>query len=145
MQKMSSKLKDKEARILQLLEKLASESDKGTPIIVEGRNDVDALRKLTIRGAIIAAKASGRSLLDVLRAVRKRGTKRVILLMDFDRRGKEWTKRLARNLETMRIKANLLFWNELLNLVGHDLKDIEGLPTYMETLRKKCGDQSSKV
>ena len=142
---MSSKLKDIKEKILQLLERLTSESDKGTPIIVEGQNDVEALRKLAIKGDVIAAKASGRSLLDVLREVRKRGIREVVLLMDFDRRGKEWTKRLAQNLERMRIKANLLFWNELLNLVGHDLKDIEGLPTYMETLRKKCGDQSSKV
>ena len=142
---MSSKLKDVKEKILQLLEKLASESEKGTTIIVEGRHDIAALRKLTIKGGIIAAKASGRSLLDVLREVRKRGTKEVILLMDFDRRGKEWTKRLTQNLERMRVKPNLFFWNELLSIVGHDLKDIEGLPTYMETLRKKCGDQSSKV
>ncbi|MFQ5758516.1 MAG: toprim domain-containing protein [Candidatus Bathyarchaeia archaeon] len=142
---MSDRLKRRVEKITELLERLVEKSANGVPIIVEGRNDVDALRRLTIKGDIIAAKTSGRSLLDVLREVRERGAQEVILLMDFDRRGKEWTRRLAQHLEKMRVKANLPFWNELRNLVGHDLKDIEGLPTYMETLRKKCGDQSSKV
>lgn len=142
---MSDRLKRRVEKITELLERLAEKSASGVPIIVEGRNDIDALRKFTIKGDAISAKTSGRSFLDVLREVRTRGTREVILLMDFDRRGKEWTRRLAQNLEKMRVKANLLFWNELLNLVGHDLKDIEGLPTYMETLRKKCGDRSSKV
>ena len=142
---MSDNLKRRVERITELLERLAEKSANGVPIIVEGRNDIDALRKLTIKGDVITAKTSGRSFLDVLREVGNRGTQEVVLLMDFDRRGKEWTRRLAQNLEKMRVKANPFFWNELLNLVGHDLKDIEGLPTYMETLRKKCGDQSSKV
>ncbi len=142
---MSDNLKRRVEKITELLERLAEKSAKGTPMIVEGRNDIDALRKLTIKGDTITAKTSGRSFLDVLREIRKRDTQEVILLMDFDRRGKKWTRRLAQNLEKMRVKANLFFWNELLNLVGHDLKDIEGLPTYMETLRKKCGDQGSKV
>ena len=142
---MSDSLKRRVEKITELLDRLAEKSASGIPIIVEGRNDIDALRKLTVKGEVIAAKTSGRSFLDVLREVRERGTQEVILLMDFDRRGKEWTRRLAQHLEKMRVKANSLFWNELLNLVGHDLKDIEGLPTYMETLRRKCGDQSSKV
>ena len=142
---MSDSLKRRVEKIKELLERLAEKSASGIPIIVEGRNDIDALRELTIKGDVIAAKTSGRSFLDVLREIRKRGTQEVILLMDFDRRGKEGTKRLAQHLEKMRVKANLLFWNELLNLVGHDLKDIEGLPTYIETLRRKCGDQGSKV
>jgi len=142
---MSSKLKDVKERITAAPGKTCIGVRKGNHNHREGRNDIAALRKLTIKGDIIAAKASGRSLLDVLREVRKRGTKEVILLMDFDRRRKEWTKRLTQNLERMRVKPNLFFWNALLSIVGHDLKDIEGLPTYMETLSKKCGDQSSKV
>jgi hypothetical protein len=39
----------------------------------------------------------------------------------------------------MKIKPNSFFWRKLLSLVGREVKDIEGLATYMETLRKKCG------
>ena len=134
---MSTKSEKKLEKILKLLERLATESTKGIPIIVEGRNDVNALHELGLEGDVISAKSSGKSFLDVLGEVEGRGKREVILLMDFDRHGKEWTNRLARRLEEMRINPNLLFWKSLLGLVGRDVKDIEGLATYLETLRKK--------
>ena len=142
---MSTKLERKLEKIIRLLERLATELAKGTPTIVEGRNDVNALWKLDLIGDIVPAKSSGKSFLDVLSEIEGRGKPEVILLMDFDRRGKKWTNRLARRLEEMRIKPNLLFWKELLSLVGHDIKDIEGLTAYLATLRKKVGVSSRKV
>lgn len=135
---MSSKLEKRTEKILQILEKLGKESAKGVPIIVEGQNDVDTLRRMNIKGYIISAKTSGKSFLDVLSEVERIENREVILLMDFDKRGREWTRRLTQHLEKMRIKPNSLFWRELLGLVGRDVKDIEGLATYIETLRKKC-------
>jgi len=136
---LSTKSEKKLEKILKLLERLTTELTKGTPIIVEGRNDVNALHELDLEGDIIKAKSSGKSFLDVLGEVERRGKREVILLLDFDRQGKEWTNRLTRRLEEMRINPNLLFWKRLLGLVGHDIKDIEGLATYLETLRKKVG------
>jgi 5S rRNA maturation endonuclease (ribonuclease M5) len=136
---LSTKSEKKLEKILKLLERLTTELTKGTPIIVEGRNDLNALHELDLEGDIIKAKSSGKSFLDVLGEVERRGKHEVILLLDFDRQGKEWTNRLTRRLEEMRIKPNLLFWKRLLGLVGHDIKDIEGLATYLETLRKKVG------
>ena len=136
---MSTKSEKKLEKILKLLERLTTESNKGTPIIVEGRNDINALHELGLEGDVISAKSSGKSFLDVLGEIERRGKREVILLMDFDRHGKEWTNRLARRLEEMRINPNLLFWKSLLGLVGRDVKDIEGLATYLETLRKKVG------
>jgi len=126
-------------KILQLLERLGKETVKGVPIIVEGKNDVHALQKLDVKGDFILAKSSGKSFLDTLSEVEKKEKQEVILLMDFDKRGKEWTKRLTQHLEKMKIKPNSFFWRELLSLVGREVKDVEGLATYMETLRKKCG------
>jgi 5S rRNA maturation endonuclease (ribonuclease M5) len=136
---LSTKSEKKLEKILKLLERLATELTKGTPIIVEARNDVNALHELDLEGDIIKAKSSGKSFLDVLGEVERRGKREVILLMDFDRQGKEWTNRLARRLEEMRMKPNLLFWKSLIGLVGRDVKDIEGLATYLETLSKKVG------
>lgn len=138
---LSTSLKKRVEKVLQLLDRLAKESAKGTPIIVEGRKDVNTLRDLAIKGDIISAKTSGRSLLDVLVEVEKRSKHEVILLMDFDRRGKEWTKHLTQHFEKMRIKPNLFFWRGLLSLVGRDVRDIEGLATYLENLKKKCGNR----
>jgi hypothetical protein len=37
----------------------------------------------------------------------------------------------------MKITPNLLFWRMLLGLVVRDVKDIEGLATYLETLKNR--------
>jgi 2,5-diamino-6-(ribosylamino)-4(3H)-pyrimidinone 5'-phosphate reductase len=142
---LSTKLEKRTEKILQLLERLEKESGKGIPIVVEGKNDISALQRLNVTGNIISAKTSGKSLLDVLSEVERTGKREVVLLMDFDKRGREWTRRLTQHLERMKIKSNSLFWRELLGLVGRDVKDVEGLATYMETLRKKCGGPSSKI
>lgn len=134
---MSTKSERKLEKILEVIERLATESTKGALIIVEGRNDIDALHRLGLEGDLLSAKSSGKSFLDVLGEIERRGKGEVVLLLDFDRRGKEWTNRLARRLEEMKMAPNLILWKELLSLVGHDVKDIEGLATYLETLRKK--------
>jgi 2,5-diamino-6-(ribosylamino)-4(3H)-pyrimidinone 5'-phosphate reductase len=134
---LSTHLQEKEEKILQVLECLAEESVKGTPIIVEGKNDIKALRALGVEGKIMSAKTGGKSILDVVSEVEKSTTKEVIMLLDFDRRGKEWTKRLKQNLENAKIKINITFWSRLLKLIGTEVKDVEGLATYMETLKRK--------
>ena len=134
---MSTKTEKKLEKIHKLLARLEKQSSKGTPIVVEGRNDIQALHKLGIDGDIILAKSSGKSFLDVLEEIERRDSRKVILLLDFDRRGREWTHHLASCLEGMRITPNLLFWRRLSGLVGHDVKDIEGLATFLETLKNK--------
>ena len=122
---------------MKLLERLEKQSAKGTPIVVEGKNDIQALHRLGIAGDIILAKTCGKSFLDVLSEIEQRGKQEIILLFDFDRRGKEWTRRMARCLEGVKIAPNLLFWRSLLGLVGRDIKDIEGLASYLETLKNR--------
>jgi 5S rRNA maturation endonuclease (ribonuclease M5) len=134
---LSTYLKEKEEKILRVLERLAEESAKGTPIVVEGKKDIESLRALAVEGKIISAKTGGKSLLDVISEVEKSGVREIILLLDFDRRGKEWTKRIRQQLEKARIRSNVKFWYELLILVGREVKDVEGLTAYMETLKKK--------
>lgn len=137
---MSDKLKNRNEKILQLLNELASENAKCVPVVVEGQKDVDALRQLGVSGTIVSSKTSGKSFLDILTEIETLNVRRIILLLDFDRRGVEWTHRLKQHLEKTKITPNLNFWNELYGLVGHDVKDIEGLPAYLETLKKRIGD-----
>jgi len=137
---MSDKLKNRTEKILQLLNKLATEAAKGIPIVVEGQKDVSALHQLNVEGKFVSSKTSGKSFLDILTEIEEQRVREVILLLDFDRRGVEWTHRLKQHLEKTKIKPNLTFWNQLYGLVGRDLKDIEGLPAYLETLKKRIGD-----
>jgi 5S rRNA maturation endonuclease (ribonuclease M5) len=135
---LSTRLKEKEEKIQSLLERLIEESARGTPIVVEGKKDIETLKALGIQGRIVSAKTGGKTRLDVISEVEKTGTREVILLLDFDRRGKEWSKILKEHLERAKIKPNLNFWKELQGLVSREVKDIEGLTSYVETLKRKA-------
>ena len=132
---MSTRLKEKEEKIQQLLQRLTEEASRGTPIVVEGKKDIEALKALNVEGNMIPAKTGGKSLLDLVSEVEKTKAQEVILLLDHDRRGKEWTQRLKHQFEKAGITPNLTFWTRLFAIVGREVKDIEGLATYVETLK----------
>ena len=134
---MSTKLKEKEAKIEQIITKLAEESAKGKPIIVEGKKDEQTLRILGVNGVIVKVKTGGKSFLETTEEIEKLGAREVILLLDFDRRGKEGTLCLQRNLERSKIKINLMFWHDLQALVGREMQCIESLTSYLSTLQEK--------
>ena len=138
---MSTRLKEKEEKILQVLEALAEESAKGKPIVVEGKKDVDALRALGLTGAVVMVKTGGKSFLDAVSEIEKMGASEVILFLDFDRRGKEGTKRLKQSLERAKIKPNVKFWRDLAALVGKEIQCVESLTAYLDTLRAKVRAQ----
>lgn len=119
------------------LERVATASEEGFPIIVEGKADEDALRKLGVKGHVICVKASLKPLVEVLEVIKRRCE--AIILTDFDRRGAELANRLTKSLEEMCVKPNLLYWREIGDLVKRDVKDVEGLASYIDTLRKKAG------
>jgi len=136
---LSTSLREREEKLQQILESLTKESDKGTLIIVEGRRDAETLRVLGITGEILTAKTGGKSRLDLITEIEKMASREVIVLFDFDRRGKEWTAILRQSLEKARIRVDTTFRRDLMRFAGKELKDVEGLATYMETLRKKAG------
>lgn len=134
---MSTRLMEKEEKIRFILENLVQESARGTPIIVEGKKDVEALKALGVCGKILSAKTGGKSLLEVVSEIVETGAKEVILMLDFDRRGRECTRRLKQRFEKAGVNPNLNFWNALQAMVRREVKDIEGLTSYMKTLESK--------
>jgi len=131
------RLQEKEEKVTEALNLLAEESAKGTTILVEGKKDVETLRALNVRGTIITVKTGGKSYLDIVSELEKRKLAKVILLLDFDRRGKQGTNRLRHNLERTGIKVELEVWLTLLGSVGKDVQCIEGLATYLESLKAR--------
>jgi 5S rRNA maturation endonuclease (ribonuclease M5) len=132
---LSTRLKEKEEKIQQLLQHLTEEASRGIQIVVEGKKDIEALKALEVEGSMVSAKTGGKSLFDTVSEVEKTKAQEVILLLDYDRRGKEWTQRLKHQFEKAGITPNLTFWTRLFAIVGREVKDIEGLATYMETLK----------
>jgi 5S rRNA maturation endonuclease (ribonuclease M5) len=141
---LSTHLIEKIDKIEGLVERLAAKAAKGVPIVVEGKKDVESLRRLAFSGSIIAAKTR-KSFLALATEIEKLETEEVVLLMDFDRRGKEWTRRLTQYLERTAVKPNTFFWSELQGLVGNDVKDVEGLLPYLQTMRKKSGKSQTII
>lgn len=134
---MSTRLRDKEEKLLEILTRLAEESANGTPIVVEGKKDTETLRTLGIQGQIIMAKTGGKNLLILVADIESLGKKEVILLLDFDRRGIQTTMHLKQDLEKAKIKPDTTYWRALSALLSKEVKDVEGLATFMETLKSK--------
>jgi 2,5-diamino-6-(ribosylamino)-4(3H)-pyrimidinone 5'-phosphate reductase len=139
---LSTHLKDKQEKLEELITRLIEESAKGNPVVVEGKKDAKTLRELGVEGKIITVKTAGKSRLDVFSEIEQTGAREVILLPDGDRRGREWMSHLRQHLEKTGIKANASFWVELFALAGKELKDVEGLVSYMETLKSKLSSNS---
>lgn len=134
---LSTHIKDKIERIEQSITKLTEESAKGKPIVVEGKKDAQTLADLGITGKILTVKTGGKSFLEVTTEIEDLKPREVILLLDFDRRGREGTKQLQQSLERVHIKVNVDFWRKLKSLTGHEIQCIESLMSYMQNLRLK--------
>jgi 5S rRNA maturation endonuclease (ribonuclease M5) len=137
---LSTHLKEKVEKIEQILTQLSEESAKGKPIVVEGKKDAQALQELGVSGAILTVKTGGKSFLEATLEIEALGTDEVILFLDFDRRGREGTKRLQESLERGKIRVNVKLWRELRGLVGRQIQCIESLTSYLLTLKEKTVD-----
>lgn len=137
---MQRRLQEKQEKVTEALGRLAEESARGTPILVEGKKDVETLRAIGMTGPVVTVKTGGKSFLDVVTELEEKKTPKVILLLDFDRRGKQGTNRLRRNLEGVGIRVDLEFWLALLDSVGKDVQCVEGLSAYLENLRARTGN-----
>jgi 5S rRNA maturation endonuclease (ribonuclease M5) len=135
---LSIRFREKLEKIQQILLKLADASTKGKPIVVEGKKDEIALRALSVCGLVFTVKTGGKSFLEATTEIENLRAREVVLLLDFDRRGKEGTLRLKQDLERTKIKVNTRFWRDLEALVGRDVRCIESLPSYMLTLEQKA-------
>ena len=100
---MSTRLREKNQKIGQILVELAEESARKIPIVVEGRKDVDALCSLGVYGPVLTVKTGGKSFAEALQEIEETDAAEVILLLDFDRRGKQDTEHFRQELERAKI------------------------------------------
>jgi 2,5-diamino-6-(ribosylamino)-4(3H)-pyrimidinone 5'-phosphate reductase len=134
---LSTHLKDKVEKIEDVIAKLVDESSKGITIVVEGKKDAETLRELGVEGPVVTVKTGGKSFLGVASEIESSAPSEVILLLDFDRRGREGTKLLRQSLERVKIKVNIEIWLQLKSLTGHEMQCIESLFSYLRNLSQK--------
>ncbi len=135
---MSTRLREKNEKIDQIIAELTEESARKIPIVVEGKKDVDALCSLGVGGLVLTVKTGGKSFAEALHEIEETNAAEVILLLDFDRRGKQDTAHFRQELERARIKVNIGFWRGLSALVGREIQCIESLTSYLDTLQRRA-------
>lgn len=122
---------DDEERFEKLLEVLSdlAEANRETPIVVEGRRDIDSLRRLGCLGEIHALHAG-----DTLhgRAESFAGTAReVILLTDWDRKGEELFDAMRARFAANGVRVEGTFRDKIRLWMRPPVKDVESLAGYV--------------
>lgn len=121
---------------LEMLEEIVEELDQRSasePIIVEGPRDVKAMRMLGITG-IVRSINIGNSLINFCASLASEHD-RFIILTDWDRKGGHIAQLLRKGFEAADAKYDENLRRKIASLTKKDLKDIEGLPAYIERLR----------
>lgn len=107
------------------------EVNKRIPIIVEGKRDVRALRKIGLVGDIITLHR-GEGLYEFCDDIAARFHK-IILLMDWDEKGESLYKSISAHLNGMWEEFSA--FREIIKILCQkDVKDIEGIPALLERL-----------
>ena len=106
------------------------------PVIVEGKRDTVALRKLGYSGNLIELN-DGKSVLSTVEKVgREYGQgSNFIILMDWDRTGEKLAKQLKDYGESCDLSPNLRVRRELFALCSKDIGCVEELPTFVNMLK----------
>lgn len=123
-------------RLREIIEDL-SEINKASPIIVEGKNDAIALRKLGISGEIITLH-NGKNLYDFCMDITEKYDK-VVILLDWDRKGDNLNKIITENLKGHWEEYSI--FRELFRLLCQkEIHDIEGIPSLLKRLEGNASD-----
>ncbi len=109
----------------------AYEANKSVPVIVEGRRDAHALRKLGFSGEIITLH-SGKSIYEFCEELTQKYDQ-VILLLDWDEKGDKLYSTLTENLRGYWEEFSV-FRENIRALCQKDIKDIESIPGLLERL-----------
>lgn len=107
------------------------EINENTPIIVEGKKDASALRRVGLVGEIITLH-NGKSIYDFCTDIEERFSK-VVILVDWDKKGEDLNKTLSENLKGH--WEEFSSFRELLKLLCQkEISVIEGIPKLLDRL-----------
>ncbi len=113
------------------------EINKRIPVIVEGKKDATALKTLGLIGDIITLH-NGNNLYDFCDDISQRYD-RVVLLLDWDKKGETLNKILSKHLKGH--WEEFSSFRELLKILCQkEIKDIEGIP---KLIRRLKGNEST--
>ena len=113
-----------------------SMKELNSPIVVEGKRDVLALKKLGYKGELIELNDGNSVLFTVELLAKKLGRQGIfVILMDWDRTGEKLAKKLQKYGESCDLIPNLQIRKNLSSLCSKDIACIEELPTFINMLK----------
>jgi 5S rRNA maturation endonuclease (ribonuclease M5) len=115
-------------KIREFIESLNQESKGGAMVIVEGKKDENALRRVGFRGEILIYN-NFKGIINFVDYVSRRGRK-VILLLDRDRKGRVLTSKILKKLELLCPHDSLYYKKRFVKITHGKLMCIENLSTY---------------
>lgn len=124
----------KEEKIVELVESLIEENES-TPVIVEGKRDEIALRKIGLKGEILRLNL-GMTLTGFCEFIINNYS-RVILLLDWDKKGNELSILIEKILVSNGIVCRINYREEIQSIVGNSIRSVEEIyPLYVLSLEK---------
>jgi|SRR5665648_158622 len=123
--------------VLEIVEELRSLAKNGAIIVVEGIKDRRAMESLGINEGI-ETLVGQESLLNFSERLAQHN-RPIILLTDWDRTGAKIASDLATYLRPTGCNVDYELRAKLSKLVRKYIKDVEGLPVYVERMKQKTG------
>ena len=107
------------------------------PVVVEGMRDAKALAGLGIHTNVVTL-SKGMTLFAFCEEI-ARSWREVVVLTDWDRKGGQLARRLKEAFEANETKVVDEIRMQLVILTKKEVKDVEGLPSYLVRLRGLAG------
>ncbi|HKJ97051.1 MAG TPA: toprim domain-containing protein [Thermoplasmataceae archaeon] len=123
-----------EPRVFSILEQYRMKNES-VPIVVEGRNDISCLRSIDFTGKIVHVN-SGSSILNFSENLAEEYSE-IIILTDFDRKGKTLKKKIQNYLVSSGVKADTYLWEYLCK--RSPIATVEELPSEVERIKRNFG------
>ncbi|MGC8565428.1 MAG: toprim domain-containing protein [Thermoplasmata archaeon] len=124
----------KEERIIEVIDSLI-EDNETMPVIVEGKRDEIALRKIGLKGEILRFNL-GMSMTGFCEFIIQ-NYKKVILLFDWDKKGNNLLSSMEKILISNGVMCDIEKRNEIQSIVGNSIRSVEEIyPFYILSLEK---------
>ena len=115
-------------RVREFIESLNNECKAGAIVIVEGRKDEIALREIGLKGEILVYN-NFKGIINFVDHVSRKGRK-VILLLDRDRKGRSLTSKILKKLEILCPHDNLYYKKKFVKITHGKIMCIENLSNF---------------
>jgi len=121
----------------EFIDMLNEEAEYGSVIVVEGKRDVEALKRIGFNGDLIILNhfKGITDFVDNHCHIRKK----IILLLDMDRTGKHLTSKLVSQLQHKGNNVNLFYKKALAKITNGKIRQVEELAAYAPNLSGVTG------